>query len=124
MDAETFCECITDESYVWTDGLRSYVKPLKENNCSNKVLESYQEYDAVNHLNKWEENRNRAIAKAISALAIKSGDDKSVDNKIDLHLWKNQQRNLHTFLDKPKSPADMKQREQAKLPLNSFPDIK
>ena len=51
MDAETFCECITDESYVWTDGLRSYVKPLKEKNCSNKVLESYQEYDAVNHLN-------------------------------------------------------------------------
>ena len=51
MDAETFCECITDESYVWTDGLTSYVKPLKEKNCSNKVLESYQEYDAVNHLN-------------------------------------------------------------------------
>ena len=51
MDAETFCECITDESYVWTDGLSSYVKPLKEKNCSNKVLESYQEYDAVNHLN-------------------------------------------------------------------------
>ena len=51
MDVETFCECITDESYVWTDGLTSYVKPLKEKNCSNKVLESYQEYDAVNHLN-------------------------------------------------------------------------
>lgn len=48
---KTFCDCITDESYVWTDGLRSYVKPLKEKNCSNKVLESYQEYDAVNHLN-------------------------------------------------------------------------
>ena len=29
------------------------------------------------------------IAKAEIALAIKSGDDKSVDNKIDLHLWKN-----------------------------------
>ena len=28
MDAETFCECITDESYVWTDGLTSYVKLL------------------------------------------------------------------------------------------------
>lgn len=51
MDAETFCECITDESYVWTDGLTSYVKPLKEKNCSNKVLESYHEYDSVNHLN-------------------------------------------------------------------------
>lgn len=51
MDAETFCECIADESYVWTDGLTSYVKPLKEKNCSNKMLESYQEYDAVNHLN-------------------------------------------------------------------------
>ena len=51
MDAETFCECITDESYVWTDGLTSYVKPLKEKNCSNKVLESYHEHDSVNHLN-------------------------------------------------------------------------
>lgn len=51
MDAETFCECIADESYVWTDGLTSYVKPLQEKNCSNKVLESYQEYDVVNHLN-------------------------------------------------------------------------
>ena len=38
---------------------------------------------------KWEENRNRTIAKAISALAIKRGDDKSVGNKIDLHLRKN-----------------------------------
>ena len=89
------------------------------------VSQYEQFHDRISkYLNKWEENRNRAIAKAISALAIKSGDDKSVDNKIDLHLWKNQQRNLHTFLDKPKSPADMKQREQAKLPLNSFPDIK
>lgn len=51
VDAETFCECIADESYVWTDGLRSYIKPLKEKNCSNKVLESSQEYGSVNHLN-------------------------------------------------------------------------
>ena len=43
MDAETFCECITDESYVWTDGLTNYVKPLKEKNCSNKVHSQIQE---------------------------------------------------------------------------------
>ena len=51
------------------------------------VSQYEQFHDRLNkYLNKWEENRNRAIAKAISALAIKSGDDKSVDNKIDLHL--------------------------------------
>ena len=56
----------------------------------NQLMVNEQFHDRISkYLNKWEENRNRAIAKAISALAIKSGDDKSVDNKIDLHLWKN-----------------------------------
>lgn len=50
-DAEDFCECIEDKSYVFTDGLESYNKVLEEKKCNHKVLNSYKEYDEVNHLN-------------------------------------------------------------------------
>ncbi len=42
---------VANKSYVWTDGLQSYTKVLREKKCTNKVLNTYSEYDAVNHLN-------------------------------------------------------------------------
>ena len=44
-------KAVANKSYVWTDGLQSYTKVLCEKKCTNKVLNTYSKYDAVNHLN-------------------------------------------------------------------------
>ncbi|MBM6678973.1 hypothetical protein H5979_09855, partial [Faecalicoccus pleomorphus] len=43
-------KAVANKSYVWTDGLQSYTKVLCEKKCTNKVLNTYSKYDAVNHL--------------------------------------------------------------------------
>ena len=50
-NVEDFCQSVANKSYVWTDGLQSYTKVLREKKCTNKVLNTYSEYGAVNHLN-------------------------------------------------------------------------
>ena len=50
-NVEDFCQSVANKSYVWTDGLQSYTKVLCEKKCTNKVLNTYSKYDAVNHLN-------------------------------------------------------------------------
>ena len=50
-NVEDFCQSVANKSYVWTDGLQSYTKVLREKKCTNKVLNTYSKYDAVNHLN-------------------------------------------------------------------------
>ena len=50
-NVEDFCQSVANKSYVWTDGLQSYTKVLCEKKCTNKVLNTYSKYNAVNHLN-------------------------------------------------------------------------
>lgn len=42
---------LSEGSYVWTDGLRSYRELLESKQCEKKELVEYKSYDKVNHLN-------------------------------------------------------------------------
>lgn len=50
-DVTSFSKFIQDGSYIWTDGLSSYQKVLEDKNCESKILNTYKNYDKVNHLN-------------------------------------------------------------------------